>query len=334
MKKYIIVSAVLFLAASFMATAQDKKEKKDDDKVKSEKEIIIRKKDGNKATIVIDGDKVTINGKPADEWRDGDVEVYNYKGHPRIRIESAPRIKIPRGGLRVMEDEDDNRGKLGVSMKDNDKGAEITDVEENSAASRAGLKEGDVITKVGDKKVTDSESLIDAVKSYKAGEEVTVNFLRGGKEQSVKAKLDKRKSSFYFRRNLAPEIPDIDFDFDMGEGLRGLEKLKEIPWDNRDSHNFKWGNNRKLGIKIQDLEEGDGVKIVEVEKESIAEKAGLKTDDVLLEVSGDKIKDTNDAREAVYENWNEGILKLKIKRSGSPVDIEVKIPKKIKSAEL
>lgn len=338
MKKNIIAAAALLFLGTATVTAQEGKNKKDNDKVKSEKEIIIRKKDGNKATIVIDGDNVTINGKPADEWKEGDVEMYNYKGHPRIRIESMPRIKIPRGGLRWREDGDNNQGKLGVTMKDNDKGAEITAVEENSAAAKAGLQKGDIITKVGDKKVTDGETLVDAVKSRNAGDEVEVLFLRDGKEKSVKAKLDKRKSSFYFRQDLAPEIPEmpeLDFDFDMSESLRPLERLREIPLENfGDRFHFNWNNNRKLGIKIQDLEEGDGVKIVEVEKESLAEKAGLKKEDVLMEISGDKIKDADDAREAIWENWEDGSLKIKIKRNGNPMDIEVKIPKKIKSADL
>lgn len=333
MKKYFMLATALFIAASPLTVkAQDKK---DNIKIKKEKEIVIRQKDGGKATIIVDGDKVTINGKPADEWKDGDVEVYNYKDHPRIRIEGTPGIRMPHGDFKMFkhDGEDDNRGLLGVVMKDNDKGAEITEVKDKSAAEKAGLQKGDIITKVGDKKVSDAESLTDAVKSYKAGEEVTVIFLRDRKEKSVKAKLDKRKDGFEWNHDFHPEMRE--FNLDLEDQLAPLDKLSEMPFENF-GRGFMWGHggNQKLGIKIQDLEEGDGVKIIDVEDSSIALKAGLKKDDVLLEVSGDKIKDTNDAREAIWENWGKGTLNLKIKRNGSPMDIEVKIPRKIKSADL
>lgn len=289
------------------------------------------KKDGEKATIVIDGDKITINGKPAEEWKDGDVEVFNSDEHPRIRIESAPRIVIPRGGMKMkLWDDDENKGgKLGVYMKDDDKGAEITEVQENSSAAKAGLQKGDVITKVGDKKVSDAASLTDAVRKHKAGEEVTVTYLRDGKEKSTKAKLDKRKGGFEWNHDFVPEMKEFNLD------LAPLEELREMPFQEF-GHNFMWrgGGNHKLGIKIQDLEEGDGVKINEVEDSSIAAKSGLKKDDVITEVAGNKIEDTNDAREAIWENWEKGSFTIKLNRNGSPMNIEVKIPKKIKSADL
>jgi serine protease Do len=330
MKKFLIVCTALFLSGSLVVTAQDKKEKKDNDKVKSDQHVIIRKKDGEKATIVIDGDKVTINGKPADEWKDGDVEVIN-DINPRIHIEGTPRIVIPRNGMRMKMwgDEDSKGGKLGVYMKSNDKGAEVTEVQENSAASKAGLQKGDIITKVGDKKVSDAESLTDVVRNHKAGEEVTVTYLRDGKEKSTKAKLDKRKGGFEWNHDFGPDMKDFNLD------LAPLEGLKEMPFENF-GHDFMWrgGGNHKLGIKIQDLEEGDGVKVTEVEDSSIAAKSGLKKDDVILEVAGDKIEDTNDAREAIWDNWEKGAFTIKVNRNGSPMNVEVKIPKKIKSADL
>lgn len=330
MKKFLIVSTALFLSGSLVATAQDKKEKKEDDKVKSEQHVIIRKKDGEKATIVIDGDKVTINRKPAEEWKDGDVEVLN-DIHPRIRIEAGPRMMFPKGGMKMKlwDNEEGKGGKLGVYMKDNDKGAEVTEVQENSSASKAGLQKGDVITKVGDKKVSDAESLTNAVRKHKAGEEVTVTYLRDGKEKSTKAKLDKRKDVFEWNHDFGPEMKEFNLD------LAPLEGLRDMPFENF-GHGFMWrgGGNHKLGIKIQDLEEGDGVKITDVEDSSIAAKAGFKKDDVILEVAGDKIEDTNDAREAIWDNWEKGSFTIKVNRNGSPMNIEVKIPKKIKSADL
>ncbi|MBI2731730.1 MAG: PDZ domain-containing protein, partial [Sphingobacteriales bacterium] len=238
-----------------------------------------------------------------------------------IRIESAPRIIMPPGRMkmRMWGDEEGNGGKLGVYMKDNDKGAEITEVQENSAASKAGLQKGDIITKVGDKKVSNPESLTDAVRKHKAGEEVSVTYLRDGKEKSAKAKLDKRKGGFEWNHDIGADMKNFNLD------LAPLEGLREMPFEEF-GHGFMWrgSGNHKLGIQIQDLEEGDGVKIKEVEDSSIAAKAGLKKDDVILEVAGDKIEDTNDAREAIWENWEKGSFTIKVNRNGSPMNIEVK----------
>lgn len=332
MKKYFIATTALLAGTVFFAAAQDQKDSKNDSK--KEQQIVIRKKDGDKATIVVDGDKVTINGKPADEWKDGDVEIMDADASRRFKIITAPRVPIPGGRLKMMVmDDDDNGGKLGVYMKDNekDKGAEITEVEEKSAASKAGLQKGDIITKVGDKKVTDAESLTDAVKSYKAGEEVTVTYLRDGKTKTAKAKLDKRSGTVAWKNDFAPEMRS--FNLDLGRGLAPLQELRDMPFENF-GHAYVWGGNRKLGVKIQDLEEGDGVKITDVEDSSIAAKAGLKKDDVILEVAGNKIADTNDARETIWDNWEKGSFTVKVNRNGSPMNIEVKIPKKIKSADL
>ncbi|HET9055865.1 MAG TPA: PDZ domain-containing protein [Chitinophagaceae bacterium] len=332
MNKQFILTTALFVVASLTIFAQDKKE---DEQIKKEREIVIRQKGGDKTTIIIDGDKVTINGKSADEWKGGDVEIYNYKTGPRIRMPKIPRIVAPHGRLRIFEDGEEfsNKGMLGITMKDHDKGAEVTNVHDESAAEKAGLQKGDVITKVGDKKVTDSKSLSEAVKSYKAGEEVNVVFLREGKEKSVKAKLDKSRGGVGLIG--VPHVPNFDFDFNFDKSLAPLEGLGVRPFERfGDDLIFNFHDSRKIGIKTQDQEEGDGIKIVDVEENSPAAKAGLKKDDVILEISGDKIKDTNTAREAINENWEKGTLNIKIKRNGSLMDVEVKIPKKIKSANL
>jgi serine protease Do len=330
MKKYFLITACLLISSILTVTAQDKTEKKEK-KSDGDKEIIIRKKGTDKITVVVDGDKVTINGKPVDEWVDGNVEVYSFNEPPVIRTPKPPRIITPRGNWNLSGDKNNTGGKLGVYMKDNDKGAEITEVQENSAAEKAGLKKGDIITKIGDKKVSGSSSLIDAVKSYKAQEEVTVTYLRDGKEKTTKAKLDKR-NSFSWNNELNPPTPP--FQFDIERELAPLQNLKDMPFG-PPGRGFLWKNdNRKFGIKIQDLEEGDGVKVVAVEDSSIALKAGIKKEDIILEIAGDKINNTNEAREALWDNWDKGSFKMVVKRQGNPVTIEVKIPKKIKSADL
>lgn len=64
-------------------------------------------------------------------------------------------------------------------------GAHVTRVTSNSGASKAGIAEGDIITKVGDSKVTSASDLIIAVRSYNPGDTVSVTFNRSGSEQTV-----------------------------------------------------------------------------------------------------------------------------------------------------
>src|SRR6478735_12844862 len=54
--------------------AQDEKDKAPE---KKDGDVIIRKKGDSKEkmTIVIDGDKVTINGKPAEDYKNDDIEI-------------------------------------------------------------------------------------------------------------------------------------------------------------------------------------------------------------------------------------------------------------------
>lgn len=64
-------------------------------------------------------------------------------------------------------------------------GAYVTRVTSNSGASEAGITEGDIITKVGDSKVTSANDLIIAVRSHNPGDMVSVTFNRSGSEQTV-----------------------------------------------------------------------------------------------------------------------------------------------------
>lgn len=60
-------------------------------------------------------------------------------------------------------------------------GAEVANVQEGSPAQQAGIVEGDVIVKVGDREVTSADELVVAVHAQKIGEPVTVQLVRSGR---------------------------------------------------------------------------------------------------------------------------------------------------------
>jgi putative serine protease PepD len=85
---------------------------------------------------------------------------------------------------------------IGVENATNGSGSTITDgakiakVDTGSAAESAGLKSGEVITKVDDHLITSSDSLVATIRSYRPGDSVTVTYTRGGSTHTVQATLD------------------------------------------------------------------------------------------------------------------------------------------------
>ncbi|WP_371785194.1 S1C family serine protease [Streptosporangium subroseum] len=81
---------------------------------------------------------------------------------------------------------------LGVSVTDatgDAGGALIAQVTDNSPASKAGLKQGDLITKINDTAVEDGNTVVGAVRGFKPGEKVAVSYVRDGQPHTVTVTL-------------------------------------------------------------------------------------------------------------------------------------------------
>ena len=94
----------------------------------------------------------------------------------------------------ITNGEKPTHARLGVSVSDVSgdsltQGAVLQAVEQGGAAAEAGLKNGDVITKVGDHVIDGSESLVATIRGHRPGEEVEITYLRGGKKDTVTADL-------------------------------------------------------------------------------------------------------------------------------------------------
>jgi putative serine protease PepD len=68
-------------------------------------------------------------------------------------------------------------------------GASVGQVTPGGPAAKAGLQQGDVITKIGDRVVTDADSLIVAVRANKPGTTVPVTYDRGGQTHTTNVTL-------------------------------------------------------------------------------------------------------------------------------------------------
>ncbi|HJT50788.1 MAG TPA: ChaN family lipoprotein [Nitrosospira sp.] len=82
---------------------------------------------------------------------------------------------------------------------------------------------------------------------------------------------------------------------------------------------------QRLGIRFEMAETG-GARVLQVEKGSIAEKAGLRDSDLIIEAAGVSIKELGDIVETVKRQPPGTWLPLKVKRNGETFEIVAKFP--------
>ena len=68
-------------------------------------------------------------------------------------------------------------------------GAQVGTVESGSAADKAGLAEGDVITEFGDQSIDSPDALVAAVRSIEPGTQVSITYVRDGQTHTVDAEM-------------------------------------------------------------------------------------------------------------------------------------------------
>lgn len=351
--KRVIFAGIMSIAATGLFAQEGNKTQK-----KESQEIVIKKTGDSKEkiTIVVDGDVVTVNGKPMADFKDDNVKVIKRKSivrngnafsffgdmEPAMAWGQKPGDGKPSAFLGVMTDGENE--------------AKISEVTKESAAEKAGLQKGDIITKIDDKKIENFDDIADVIKSHKPKDEVTVYFKRDGKEKSAKAILGERKSTeqaYSFsgpgmrafslpRAPFATHPPEVNLWYGDGHGeghgeghgdFDMTDQMKKRFDDTRYNFDFALGK-PKLGLKIQDTEDEKGVKVMSVEEGSAAEKAGLKKEDVITEIGGKKVTNTDEARDQMHENAGKASYNIKANRNGSEMSFEVKIPKKLKTANL
>jgi serine protease Do len=300
--------------------------------------------------VLIDGDKIIINGE---EVAENDPRI-NGQGKNGVILK---RMIIPRDKSKenkIVEGKpldlniDDvlsfatpaqsNAAFLGVISEENELGAKINEVSKGSPAEKAGLKKDDIITNVNEEKITGPKDLYDAIGKYKPSDKVQISILKNGAKTKLTAELEKNKAqSFsYSMPNQGMTIePNFIPSTPRGRGNNGTQRfgfeLPQMP----ELNNF-FGNieKPKLGISVEDVEENEGVKISSVSENSPAAKAGLKEDDIITEVNDKKVKDVDGIKPIIKAATEGTIFKFNITRNGKKTVIEVKIPKKLKTADL
>lgn len=133
--------------------------------------------------------------KPSD-----DEEKINYYGVKNCTdfafrllsdISNEDKIEFTKTKMNAAKTRPKYKVTLGVmpDYTDHGDGLHIDGVTEGRPAHEAGMKEGDVITKIGDCKITEVYSYMDCLTKFNAGDEVNVVFTRNGESKTVKIKF-------------------------------------------------------------------------------------------------------------------------------------------------
>jgi serine protease Do len=295
----------------------------------SYQEIIIRQKTDKdaKVTVEIKNGELFINGKPASEYEDGNLVITRRK----IKTLKNGNMLMDGGDLKMSpfrqqwdfkELTPRNRAFLGVSSmrpESGPAGARIAEVSPGSAAEKAGLKQGDVITQLDELPIESPEDLSRAVGKYDPNEKATITYLRGGKEQKVTVTLGESQGARAFNFSTPDGQDEQFFRQFMPRG-----------------YNYSWNNpnSSKLGIRAQDTEDGKGARVIYVDGESAAAKAGIKEQDIITAFDGHPVNDAGTLATLARESRLKPTVKVSLLRDGKPLELEVKNPRKLKTADL
>ncbi len=318
------------LTAPVAILAQDGQEKGKKEKKEGEQITIFRTGDTNEKLVVeVVGDKITVNGKEVKEGDNDGLRISRHKIKD-VYTYGGANVYAPSRNV-FMSTLDENRAMLGVTTDKDEKGALIKSVSKESAAEKAGLKEGDIITRIGDKKIAEPDDLSKAVREQKPGDKVIVTYLRDKKEQKVTAELTKWKGVSIFNaegQNFNFNMPEFDFDLAVPNPPR-TPRAPRVSM-----RGFDWEPSPKLGLTVQDSEDGKGVNVLEVDEDGNAAKAGIKEDDVITEVDGKAVNSADEVSRIMKESKTKTSVKFKYQRKGKTETVDVKIPKKLKTADL
>lgn len=322
----LMVAALLVCTAPVALFAQDEKTKVKEKQKKQQIVITRTGDDAGKTVIEIDGDKVKINGKDAADLKDVNVRVNNIRANGAISFGPGNDFNFDFNGsqpslFRV----DSNRAMLGVVTDGHDRGAQIQSVSKESAAEKAGLKKGDVITKIDNRRIETTDDVTDAVRSHKPGDKVSITYLREDKEQKTSAELGRWKG-VNVTALTAPRV--------FADGMARERIEQHIAPRVRGNIYASGSRGPRLGMIVQDTDDGKGVKVMELDDEGSAEKAGMKEGDVILQVDDQAVNSTDEISKLIREKKDQNSVRMQVSRNGKTQTIEVRIPRKIKTVDL
>ncbi len=182
------------------------------------------------------------------------------------------------------------------------RGVIVGSVQQGSAAERAGVKQGDVITAINNEAVNDSNALRNLVASMQPGTEVALTIVRDGKEQQLRATLGE----------LIASTNGNGAQSDGGQGANdgGQLGLKVEPLTPEIA--------AQLGLRSN----AQGLVVAGVDPSGPAADAGIRQGDVIEQINRQPVRSVADVRAALQRSGNRPALLL-VNRRGNTVFITV-----------
>ncbi len=225
------------------------------------------------------------------QWNSADDQFIIIDGEEALPEDMNKILKLKdrstNGEKRIMffgESQGEPKGFLGVWPGDeSENGVSLGGVEEGSAADKAGLKEGDVITSIEGTKVSTFSELAAIIGAKKPGDKINIEYSREGTITQTVAELGERKKEI----SMTFETDANDFEFDEMEIEIDAEDFEEhlaYAYKFSSCCNDK-GTVEKAVIGVMISEDEKGVLVEGLNRENI----GLQANDVIYKFDGQNI---------------------------------------------
>jgi len=201
---------------------------------------------------------------------------------------------VKRGYLGVQaKDVSDNELLARLGLKEGEGGVLVSAVFEGTPADKAGIKEGDLLTHLGDKPVRDSRELQRVVLSLPLNKESEVKLMRDGKATTLKVTIEEQPEKFGTSRAPALIVPDK---------VKGAVTLDAVGFDVADV-------TPEL-IELYGLREGTrGAVVVGVTRDGLAAVAGVRPGTIIVKVGDTNVNTAADVKAALEKTALEkGVL--------------------------
>lgn len=181
-----------------------------------------------------------------------------------------------------------------------ERGVEVTMVDQDAPAGKAGLKEHDVILSLNGANVESVEQLRRMIREIPPGRVVTLGISRDGQPTTIKVQLADRKKTFAS----GPGAKEFKFAMPAMPAMPQMPDM-DIPVSIVVVH-----SSARSGLMVENLtpqlgdffgaKNGQGVLVRSVDKGSRAEKAGFRAGDVIVRVNSEPIHDAGDFTHALH----------------------------------
>lgn len=208
------------------------------------------------------------------------------------------------------------RGMLGVNIQDissdlaktleldEASGVIVSNVNDGSAAAKAGIKTSDVIIKINGEKVEDGNFLRNKVAGTKPDTEIALTIIRDKKEQEIKVTL----GEFKVKGAETEEVTETSPEKSEQDGKLGLSLQPLTP---------------EIGKSLNLPDDAKGVVVTDVDQGSSADEQGIRPGDVITKINGQTVANLEDVRSAIDKSGDRSALLL-VSRKGQNLFVTVK----------